>query len=192
VQRSNPRFRSTLVGLKLGATIMTDLGTDHSDGFSSKQVKTQTAAYLWRAPAGRALAPPRAAARLGLRVRSLAQDELTPSPGIAGPASPPAAGYAVAPCGALLTGLGACEWSPLRSRPYALVRLREDRGCAGTLADESVSYPTSCDSLSSSASGTSRASRSLPAAATSHPGTPQAVDQVPGRRARSSAALTFC
>jgi hypothetical protein len=42
-----------------------------------------------------------------------------PSPGAVGPASHLRRRYADAPAAALLTGLGAGEWSPRRSRPYA-------------------------------------------------------------------------
>ena len=46
---------------------------------------------------------------------------LNPSPGAVGPASRRwRRRYADAPAAALLTGLGAGEWSPLRSRPYAV------------------------------------------------------------------------
>ena len=54
---------------------------------------------------------------------SLAQDELNPSPGAVGPASRRWRRYADAPAAALLAGLGAGEWSPLCSRPYAVFSL---------------------------------------------------------------------
>jgi hypothetical protein len=44
-----------------------------------------------------------------------------PSPGAVDPASRFQRRYADAPAAALLTGLGAGEWSPLRSRPYARI-----------------------------------------------------------------------
>src|ERR1700688_3734549 len=44
---------------------------------------------------------------------------MNPSPGAVGPACRLRRRYAHAPAAALLTGLGAGEWSPLRSRPYA-------------------------------------------------------------------------
>ena len=45
---------------------------------------------------------------------------MAPLAGALGPACRLRRRYAHAPAGALLTGLGAGEWSPLRSRPYAL------------------------------------------------------------------------
>src|ERR1700682_1364316 len=58
-----------------------------------------------------------------IRCRSLAQDHFgPPRRGQSVPLFRRATQrrrYAVAPAGALLTGLGAGEWSPLRSRPYA-------------------------------------------------------------------------
>jgi hypothetical protein len=63
-----------------------------------------------------------------MRHQSLAHGTRHPSPGAVGPA--PAAvrrrHYVGAPAAALLTGLGAGEWSSLRSRPYALFRCRAD------------------------------------------------------------------
>src|ERR1700730_8672920 len=44
---------------------------------------------------------------------------MAPLAGALGPACRLRRRYAHAPAGALLTGLGAGEWSPLRSRPYA-------------------------------------------------------------------------
>jgi hypothetical protein len=52
-----------------------------------------------------------------------------PSPGALGPACRLRRRYAHAPAGALLTGLGAGEWSPLRSRPYAAFCLKGKGRC---------------------------------------------------------------